>query len=878
MKKVRHCRTFFIMYVFSFLIDYFGEDTVYSMRKSYESCFENEVDSKKKLALKWQYADKEAMGQFLESNFLLDTILEEDYIVYTFASGNKKEAYLMFMVTEDEPLFQIDTQYASEIISRWNSKGYETRILRECIDINFSEVDEKKYLKVGVHSEIGKGAGIYEIQSINGKNILVYSLKPCWMYYYKKVIALSDIAISSEYDCLFAKDVLLTNGNENKKNIIGSGIAEIKKFLSDNNPRRIVYREFENTKTYLCELVAREKVLSLYINRQNLIAEININKLDLNEHVIIDLSDNSYGSLIEKAPFAKEVRALNPIQIHGYAIQIMYNDNSIRNYYLKSFDTLEIPNNCDIEGYIFDINILNSVKLNDNGSVSFGNGYYIPRHILYYHSYRQVNVEYTDKNICTTDNIKIKSLYRLPLMEFINHDSIKQYYGNLDECFGPKKPWLDSKGNRISDIALYSIFKGNFAIGATKVRVEPSGKWGYIKDDGTWLIPPIYEYIEDKDLYGDCVKATRNKNGEEVHLFLTPDGNEHYFDCNVENFENGRGAFSIEKWQGDNPIKGYYDDILCDIKPGKWGFMDLKGNIIVEPKYVFVIGFGYEGEYSVVARFVDDNLCWGVIDLDGNEVIPCRYTDMYCICDEAVAFQLEENGPYGIMGFDGKIIIEPMFSYIKEYDSKRGLITVGEDEDTIGVYSVDLKCMLIEPEYDYIDYYNHMICCEVTGSDSERYFDYDGKELYFHEYDTVYEVDGLLNVWKNGKQGIIDWNGNVIVPPVLNSISELSLEKYKRGFIVTEAGGKQGLSKVNGEEIIPTKYSEIKICGDFVIASQTTETHWCICDSLFTINGTLLLEGTYRHISINEKYDKIRFETPMGVEHCEIIYKEANKN
>ena len=48
--------------------------------------------------------------------------------------------------------------------------------------------------------------------------------------------------------------------------------------------------------------------------------------------------------------FPVSVRALNPKEMHAYAIQLTYSDGSIRNYYLKNFRTYEIPEEFDIDG------------------------------------------------------------------------------------------------------------------------------------------------------------------------------------------------------------------------------------------------------------------------------------------------------------------------------------------------------------------------------------------------------------------------------------------------------------------------------------------------------------------------------------------------
>lgn len=854
---------------------YFGEDTIFSMRKPHESVHKSEDDERNLLQLKWQYADEHALGLFLEANYLLDTFIQDDYIAYTFLFGEKKMAYLMFMVTEDDPLFQMDVTYSKDLIEEWRAKGYEAKILRVCIDVIYYGPGKTNGFHFGTHSIPGGGAGLYEVKTINNQDILVFTSHSCWMYYYKKIIAFSERLTSDEYDCLFEIDAEITTGEDKKKETIGKGYEDIRKFFIHSAPVRVVYQEFKNTKTYSCHIIAGEKLLNLSVNRCNLICELNIAEIKPTDSIIIDSSDNSFGSLISAIPDINSIRILDPVQMHAYALQMEFSDGSIRNYYLKCFDTRHIPVACEIDDYRFTEDILRSVSV-DHGNAVFSNGYIIPKQFLYYHGYRQVHIEQLKRIICDKAGVRIESLYRLPLKEFKSHFSICQYWGNQDECFGPKLAWLDGDGNRVSDIALFSIDKNDLdsKVDASKVCVEPHGRYGYLRADGSWLAPPIYDKTDD--FTEGCAKVIRSENGTETTFILTADGEESPFNFpfDVGNFTNDRCAFNAEKWQGEWPSAGYYwQHDYDEVKPGKWGFMDSKGNIIVEPKYVFAVGFwNGGGDHSVVARYVDGKLLWGVIDLNGTEVIPCIYPGAYCRWGEAVAFQREDYGPYGLMDFDGNVLLEPMFDYIEAYDPKHRLVTAGDNEDALGVYSLELGKMIIASEYDNIDYDDHIISCEVAWTCKERYFDYDGKELLFPEYDSVYESDGILKVWKNGKSGAIDWDGKIIVPPVLENGMDYHFQYYKKGLLVTGERKLQGLSKVDGTIILPTKFSSVSMHEKLVIASKRTDSNWCICDSLFTAEGVCLLEGPYRHISIDEKNGILTFETPIGLQFCKITY------
>ena len=853
------------------LTEYFGDNIIASMRKPHESVRKTPADQNHLIELCWQYADEHALGLCLDERFLVDTIVKDDYIVYIIQFQEKQFAYLMFMVTEDDPLFSIDVAYAKQLINEWTEQGFETLILRECIDIIYYASDKSQGFHLGTHSnDVGRGSALYALNNINGQDILTFYQESCWRYYNQKLISVYHSQDDREYECLFEVDAKLTTGEEKQKEVLAKGIYEIKRFLEKNAPVVVAYQEFKNTKTYFTQTIAGSKRLVIHVNRRNLISEINVSDIDTS-CLVIDFGVSDKLSLVDGIPSVKSIRILDPIQMHGYVIQIEYSEDNIRNYYLHAFETREIPDNCNVDGKTFSITTLESASFDADGNLIFNNGFLIPKHLLYYHSIRQVVIQHTGNILYSQDGINIKSVYRLPLLQSMSHFSIRQYRGFPDECYGPKHAWIDDQGNRLSDITYYSSDTSNYKIGATMLCVEPTAKYGFINADGTWLVPPIYDNAEM--LQEGLAKASRVIDGVKRQFLITKEGAELPFNhpVDTESFTSGMVAFNAEQWTGKWPNGGYYHDNDYDIKPGKWGFIDSSGKIVVEPKYVYAVGFwNGGGKHSVVARFVDDKLCWGVIDLEGKEVIPCIYPGLYCRWGEAVAFQEVENGPYGLMDFNGEILVTPQFKYIEAYDSKHQLVTAGDNENALGVYSIDLGRMLISDEYDSIDYYDHIISCELATTCKERYFDYSGKELIFDEYDRVYEADGILKVWKDGKSGAIDFDGNILVPPVLENGMEDPFRYYHEGIIVTGKRKLQGLATVNGVEILPKVFTEIYLRGDFVIASKCTDSNRCINDTLYTTDGKVILAGLQRNMQLNPKMKRLTRETPNGMEVLEI--------
>lgn len=85
---------------------------------------------------------------------------------------------------------------------------------------------------------------------------------------------------------------------------------------------------------------------------------------------------------------------------------------------------------------------------------------------------------------------------------------------------------------------------------------------------------------------------------------------------------------------------------------GLWGWIDIDFNVVIEPKYIFAENF-INGKASVAKGkwVLLDNGCydweneaWGIIDLQGNEIIPCLYDEIYPIDNTDILYLAHKGG------------------------------------------------------------------------------------------------------------------------------------------------------------------------------------------------------------------------------------------
>ncbi len=206
-------------------------------------------------------------------------------------------------------------------------------------------------------------------------------------------------------------------------------------------------------------------------------------------------------------------------------------------------------------------------------------------------------------------------------------------------------------------------------------------------------------------------------------------------------------------------------------KDSLWGYCNKNKQIIIEPKYNEVALF--ENGYALV-RKNDKSI---IIDPSGNEIIPAKYERLR-IEDKDIISVFQSGCKFGAIDFYGKEIIPAT--------------------------------------YDRLAYYKeHFICLKGT---TYFFFDKRGKLLRSHTYDfnqygsMSFGFDSTflgdaVKVWKNKKVGLLNSDGDEIVPPKFDNIQDPMTNK----FILVSLNGKTGVYDRSGKIIHETDLDEIRI-------------------------------------------------------------------
>ncbi len=280
-------------------------------------------------------------------------------------------------------------------------------------------------------------------------------------------------------------------------------------------------------------------------------------------------------------------------------------------------------------------------------------------------------------------------------------------------------------------------------------------------------------------------------------------------------------------------------------KNQKYGVIDEKGNIVIEAIYdelnipnpskpLFVCYSDYNettGEYKT--KVLNEK----------NEKILTNYEQVLPLMNEEstsnipfekTVLKYRENGKYGIIDFNGKIITKPIYEEIESLEYREGALKVRQN-GKYGVINIKGK-QIVKPQYDQIesdsyytegkDYMEAGFIVQIKTDEGYRYgyINKEGKEILQTNYNEINRITDIkdnekvyLLVSRNGKNGILE-NKKILIP---YEYEEIEYNKINKLFIV-QKDGKQGVISIEGKDILEAKYDYI-LCTQNKITTKKDE-------------------------------------------------------
>ncbi|MDF2453026.1 MAG: hypothetical protein K0S26_2530 [Bacteroidota bacterium] len=241
---------------------------------------------------------------------------------------------------------------------------------------------------------------------------------------------------------------------------------------------------------------------------------------------------------------------------------------------------------------------------------------------------------------------------------------------------------------------------------------------------------------------------------------------------------------------------------------GKFGVIDMNGNLVIPAQYEEMSPYEFGVEHPTLLRVRKDEK-FGLLNLKGDVVVPLEYNEMKR--DYPNYFMVRKEQYKGVLDARGKKITEPLY-------------------DELGNFS-DGKCWFRKNDlYGFINDQGKEI---IAPTFKEKPGDFrDGYAEFSENIPDTY----------NTGMGIIDTTGTVVIPAIYERVSA-----SKNCFVVNK-DYKYGLADVKGKELLPLVYESIYAWneGQIIIEARDSIMHY------FVLNNNTLTAVKERPVTVEK--------------------------
>lgn len=329
------------------------------------------------------------------------------------------------------------------------------------------------------------------------------------------------------------------------------------------------------------------------------------------------------------------------------------------------------------------------------------------------------------------------------------------------------------------------------------------GKYGYINTKGEWVIEPQFlmatEFREGYALVIDNPEALDDPKQRIYKLidgcgnvvFNVPEGSNCWPVCDgmiptwtqdgrlVVYSTSGDVLFDIEAdlFDGDESTYWvFFEGLMAVCKDEKWGYINTKGEWVIEPRYE-------RADYFVggIAQVEVDGKA-GYVDKNGNFVIEPQYEYGYDDPSEGLIGVTSDTWS-GYIDLSGNQVIDlSAYEWVLMQEFTNGVATISTNNgygliDKNGNY-------IVSPSYQRISRFNCGLASFETNDRRYGYLDSTGKELIPAEYrwTTRYYDDGYGVVMNDaGKFTILDQNGQPLFDEKFDGIGNYYVYIHEDG-------------------------------------------------------------------------------------------------
>jgi hypothetical protein len=226
-----------------------------------------------------------------------------------------------------------------------------------------------------------------------------------------------------------------------------------------------------------------------------------------------------------------------------------------------------------------------------------------------------------------------------------------------------------------------------------------------------------------------------------------------------------------------------FSEELAAVRLGqKFGFIDRNGRVVIEPRFDAVRSFR-SGRASV--KIGND---WGFIDAKGSEIVKPSYVTAWFFSGGYAQVSVKGVG-MGTVNLQGQVVIPPEFALIEPF-SERLAVAQRERRGKYGYIDTDGKVVIPFQFERAFAFRNGRALVLRDTSGRSGFIDKEGAFVLSLDHKIVYEFSEGLAVFadKSGRFGVIDAQGQIVIPPRFTNVGPLEQEMDSRKAYVFSEG------------------------------------------------------------------------------------------
>ncbi|WP_395747672.1 WG repeat-containing protein [Prosthecobacter sp.] len=298
------------------------------------------------------------------------------------------------------------------------------------------------------------------------------------------------------------------------------------------------------------------------------------------------------------------------------------------------------------------------------------------------------------------------------------------------------------------------------------VATVSGDSFGVIDHTGTFRIPAIYKSLGNFFSCGLLSAARASKhgyidvNGVTVIDFLYLSAS--HFSEDRASVKTGDRQYSFldksGRINGDRKfeqVRFYSDGRAGVVLNGKMGFVDLNGDLVIEPRYDSLATGNFSEGHAFVCELSKTVLKCGLINKSGNAVLPLDFSGVGSVY----------KGIVKVSHFGGTAYVRvPSLDHSDLFDDATDFC------DSHAFVKTEQAWHIIDSEFEVkgrVDYDNvnpFRAGCAIVEKDSkEGLVDFHGAALSSIDFDELQHIDGVLYEFVRGREsGYIDLKENVV--------------------------------------------------------------------------------------------------------------------